>query len=34
LDLVSIAESITFTEDCDSIFWAFDGSGKFCAKYV
>jgi len=32
LDLVSIAESITFTEDCDSIFWAFDGSGKFSVQ--
>jgi len=32
LDLVSIVESITFTEDCDAIFWVFDGSGKFSVQ--
>ena len=32
LDLVSIAESITFTDDCDAICWAFDGSGKFSVQ--
>ena len=32
LDLVSIAESISFSEDCDSICWAFDGSSKFSVQ--
>lgn len=32
LDLVSIAESISFSEDCDSVCWAFDGSSKFSVQ--
>ena len=31
-DLVSIAESISFSEDYDSICWAFDGSNKFSVQ--
>ena len=29
LNLVSIAESISYTEDCDAIIWVFDSSNKF-----
>ena len=29
LDIVSIAESISYTDDCDAIIWAFDGSARF-----
>jgi len=29
LNLVDIAESISYTEDCDAIIWAFDSSSKF-----
>ena len=34
LDLVSIAESISFSDDCDSIIWAFDGSNKFSVQAI
>ena len=34
LDLVSIAESISFSDDCDSIIWAFDGSSKFSVQAI
>ena len=29
MSLVAIAESITYTNDCDSIVWTFSSSGKF-----
>ena len=29
LDLVAIAESMFYTDDCDSIIWSFDASSKF-----
>jgi hypothetical protein len=32
LTLVAIAESVNFTEDCDSIFWAFDSSSRFSVQ--
>ena len=34
LDLVSIAESISYTDDCDAIIWAFDGSARFLVQAV
>ena len=34
LDLVSIAESISYSDDCDAIIWAFDGSSKFSVQAV
>ena len=27
--LVAIAESITYSDDCDAIIWSFDNSSKF-----
>ena len=32
LNLVDIAESISYTEDCDAIIWAFDSSSKFTVQ--
>ena len=34
LDIVSIAESISYTDDCDAIIWAFDGSARFSMQAV
>ena len=34
MDLLSIAESISFVDDCDSIIWAFDGSSSFSVQTV
>ena len=34
LDLISIAESISYTDDCDAIIWAFDGSTRFSVQIV
>jgi len=34
LDLVSIAESISYSDDCDAIMWTFDGSSKFSVQAV
>jgi len=34
LDLVSIAESISYSDDYDAIIWAFDGSSKFSVQAV
>ena len=33
-DLTAIAESVNFTDDCDSIIWAFDGSSKFSVQAI
>ena len=33
-DLTAIVESVNFTDDCDSIIWAFDGSSKFSVQAV
>jgi len=32
MSLVAIAESITYTNDCDSIVWTFSSSGKFSVQ--
>ena len=34
LDIVSIAESISYTDDCDAMIWAFDGSARFSMQAV
>jgi hypothetical protein len=34
LDLVPIAESISYIDDCDAIVWAFDGSSRFSVQAV
>lgn len=34
LDLVSIAESVSYSDDCDAIIWAFDGSSKFSVQAI
>jgi len=34
MDLLSIAESISFTDDSDAIIWAFDGSSSFSVQTV
>ena len=30
--LVAIAESITYSDDCDAIIWSFDNSSKFSVQ--
>ena len=32
LALITIAESINFSEDCDAIIWSFDNSSKFSVQ--
>ena len=34
MELLSIAESISFTDDCDTIIWAFDGSSSFSVQAI
>jgi len=34
LDLVAIAESISYSDDCDAIVWAFHGSSKFSVQAI
>jgi len=33
-ELIVIAKSINFTDDCDSIIWAFDETSKFSVQAI